>query len=100
MNLFDRVHYAFNSVMSIRTEMMEYKDKIEEKIAEISQELQALAEVVQEIQDKISPEDDVQKFIDDEALEIDPDDIEDKGEQDPEVVFVGETWGSKKRKLN
>ena len=85
--------------MSIRTEMMDYQEKIEEKIAQISQELQALTNIVQEIQDKISPEDDVRKFIDNEAIEVDPDDIDDQGEQDPEVVFVGETFGSKKRRL-
>ena len=46
MGLVDRVHCAFNSVVSLRTEMMVQEDKVDEKIKDLSREVKSLVKQV------------------------------------------------------
>jgi len=100
MGLVDRIHHAFNSVMSLRTEMMTQEDKVDEKIKNLSQEVNSLARQVKEMRKiLLRQDDDVSNFIDNEAVEVDSQGTEDSQDSD-EVIFVGATWVSnKKRRL-
>ena len=99
--LVDRVYYAFNAVKSLRFQMMQNEDKVDEKICELSQEIKALTNLVHELREIISPPSPAGAiFIDDEALEVDTNEIDDQGDEDPEVQFIGTTVSStKKRRL-
>ena len=100
MGLVDRVHYAFNSVMSLRTEMTVQEDKMDEKIQDLSREVKSLVKQVQELREILQRQDqDMNSFIDDEAVEVNLPDSEEDPDQE-EVTFVGATWvSSKKRRL-
>ena len=47
MGLVDRVHYPFNSIMSLRTTMMVQEEKVDEKIKNLSREINSLAKQVE-----------------------------------------------------
>ena len=100
MGLVDRVRYAFNSVMSIRAEMIAQEDKVDERIKSPCQDVNSLKKQVQELREMLfRQDDDVSNFIDDEAVEVNSQGTEDTQDLD-EVVFVGETSVSnKKRRL-
>ena len=47
IGLVDRVHYAFNSIVSLRTTMMVQEDEVDEKIKNLSREINSLAKQVE-----------------------------------------------------
>ena len=96
LTLVDRARYAFDSVISLRTDVTQLDDKTEQQIELLFQELKALKKIVKEIREEVFP--DPKKLIDDEALEVNPEDIEDQGEQEPDVIFDGVTTTFKKKK--
>jgi len=113
MSLVDRVQYAFNSVMSLRAEVAANEEKTAADIHDLSmevsimqRELKTLTKLVQEMRELTvnrktesdHQELNVMRFIDDEAVETNADDIEDPGDEDPEVTFVGATWNSNKKR--
>ena len=100
MGLVDRVRYAFNSVMSIRAEMIAQEDKVDERIKSPCQDVNSLKKQVQELREMLlHQDDDVSNFIDNEAVEVDSQGTEDTQDLD-KVVFASETSVSnKKRRL-
>ena len=101
MGLADRVHYTFNSIMSMKVEMMMNEEKTDDKIQSIAQELNVLTKLVNEIREILGfRSEDTTNFIDDEAIEVDQDEIDDQGETEPDVTYPTTTSSSnKKRRL-
>ena len=84
---------------------MQAEEKTAEKIKDISKELNALTKLVHEMREILLPKDeDFNSFIDDEAIEVGAEDIEDDGsdedkEQDSqEIIYIGETYCSSKKR--
>lgn len=106
MTFAERVNYSHNSIMALKNRF----DKLENEVKimmetmmesqKIAEEAKKMADHVAELLD-LSDVLDVKKFIDDEAEEVEEDDQNDNdNDEDFEVVFVGETFRSnKKRRL-
>ena len=105
MSLVDRVQYAFNSVMSLKTEVAANQENSVAAIHDLSMELEkvkreicTLTKLVREVKNmavnEIEYEMSFKSFIDNEAEEASEEDSQ------PDVIFVGETRTSnKKRRL-
>ena len=70
-----------------------------EKIRSIAQELNVLPKLVNEIREILGFRcEDTTNFIDDEAIEVDQDEKDDKGEDEPDVTYPSTTWTSNKKR--
>ena len=99
MDLADRVQYKFNSIMSMKVEMVMNEEKTDDKIESIAQELNVLTILVNEIREILGFRfEDTTNFIDVEAIEVDQDKIDDQGEEEPDVTYPSTTWSSKKKR--
>ena len=86
IGLVDRVHYALNSVMSLRTTMM-VQEEVDEKIKNLSREINSLAKQVEELREiLLRQDDDVSNLIDDQALEVNSQGTADT--EDPNEVIL------------
>ena len=95
MGFFDRVHCAFNPVMSLWAEMVILDYESAEKIKNLLRKINSLAKQVQGLHEILWHIDqDAKKFTDNETVEVDSQDSEDSQDQTEEeegIVLEGAT---------
>ena len=109
MSFIDKYNYAFNYVMALKVEAAANREKDTATIHVFSMELEAtrreistLTKVVKELREIVfditGQHQDVKAFIDDEAEEVDDEAIDDDEEKESEVIFIGHTVNSSKKR--
>ena len=109
MSLSDQCNYAFNSVMALKVEVAANREEDTATIHDLSMELEVtrreistLTKVVKELREIVfditGQHQDVKAFIDDEAEEVEDEAVDDDEEKESEVIFVGHTVNSSKKR--
>ena len=111
MNLVDKVHYAFNTVLSLKMEVAANQENnlasihdIHMELEKVKREISTLTKVMREIKEAVFEEKENSKcsnrFIDNEAEEASCEsdgEIVPEQDDDDEVIFVGQTLNSSKK---